>query len=314
MENTSTFRFPSHDGAHQIFARQWMPTSGQQKAVVQIVHGISEYIDRYTSIARFLAYHGYLVVGCDHLGHGRTALGPEEYGFFTETDGWHTVSADVRCLRVLMGEKYPDLPYFMLGHSMGSFLARTYLIDWPGTLTGCVLSGTGQESSALIVTGRSIANMVCKTSGPRTHSKLIEKLAFGSYNKQFAPARTRADWISRDEDVVNTYVADPLCSFMPSAGMFRDMMVGLQYIANADHLKKMDPATPVYLFSGDRDPVGKNGAAVQKVAGFFQRAQCNDVTVRLYPNGRHEMLNEINREEVFADLLEWLESKLPCTN
>lgn len=310
MVNTTTFRFPSCDGAHQIFARQWLPSCEQPKAVVQIVHGISEYIDRYTAVARFLAYHGFVVVGCDHLGHGRTALSSEEYGFFAEENGWHTVSADVHRLRVLMGEKYPDLPYFMLGHSMGSFLARTYLIDWPGTLTGCVLSGTGQESPALISAGRSIANLVCKTSGPRTHSKLIEQLAFGTYNKQFAPARTRADWISRDEDVVNAYVADPLCSFMPSAGMFRDMMDGLRYIADKSNLNKMDPTTPIYLFSGDRDPVGKNGAAVQKVACFFQKAQCKDVAVRLYPNGRHEMLNEINQEEVFADLLEWLESKL----
>ena len=164
---------------------------------------------------------------------------------------------------------------------------------------------------ALISTGRHIANLVCKISGPRTHSKLIEKLAFGSYNKQFAPARTRADWISRDEEIVDTYVADPLCSFMPSAGMFRDMMDGLQYIANKRNLEKMDPETPIYLFSGDRDPVGKNGATVEKVADFFRQVQCQDVTVRLYPDGRHEMLNEINREEVFVDLLDWLESKLP---
>lgn len=310
MVNTNTFRFPSCDGEHQIFARQWSPDSGQPKAVVQIVHGISEYIDRYAPVARFLASHGFVVVGCDHLGHGRTALSPEEYGFFREMDGWHTVSGDVRRLRVLMGQKYPELPYFLLGHSMGSFLARTYLIDWPGTLTGCILSGTGQEAPALISAGRRIASMICKTSGPRTHSKMIEKLAFGTYNKQFAPARTRADWISRDEQIVDAYVADPLCSFMPSAGMFRDMMEGLQYIAKKDNLKKMDPTTPIYFFSGDKDPVGANGAGVHKVVGFFEQASCQDVTLRLYPDGRHEMMNEINRDEVFADLLNWLDSKL----
>lgn len=310
MTNSNTFRFPSCDGQHQIFARQWLPTEGQPKAVVQIVHGVSEYIDRYAMVARFLADHGFVVVGCDHLGHGRTALGPEEYGFFTEQKGWHTVSGDVRRLRTLMGQKYPDLPYFLLGHSMGSFLARTYLIDWPGTLTGAILSGTGQEAPATVKAGWHLANLVCKTSGPRAHSKLVEKLSFGAYNKQFAPARTRADWISRDEAVVDAYVADPLCEFLPTAGLFRDMMEGLQYIAEKDNLKKMDPATPVYIFSGDHDPVGGNGEGVQKVAGFFRDAGTEDLTVKLYPDGRHEMMNEINRGEVFADLLAWLENHM----
>ena len=310
MTNTNTFRFPSCDGTHQIFARQWLPTEGQPKAVVQIVHGVSEYIDRYAPVARYLADHGFLVVGCDHLGHGRTALGPEEYGFFTEQKGWHTVSGDVRRLRTLMGQKYPDLPYFLLGHSMGSFLARTYLIDWPGTLTGAILSGTGQEAPAMVTAGWHMANLVSKLSGQRAHSKLVEKLSFGAYNKQFAPTRTRADWISRDEAVVDAYIADPLCEFLPTAGMFRDMMEGLQYIANKNNLKKMDPATPVYIFSGDHDPVGGNGEGVQKVAGFFRDAGTEDLTVKLYPDGRHEIMNELNRDEVFADLLAWLDDHM----
>ena len=310
MTNSSTFRFPSCDGQHQIFARQWFPTEGQPKAIVQIVHGVSEYIDRYAVVARYLADHGFLVVGGDHLGHGRTASGAEEYGFFCEHAGWHTASGDVRRLRTLMGEKYPDLPYFLLGHSMGSFLARTYLIDWPGTLTGAILSGTGQETPLMVKAGWHMSNLVCKLSGRRTHSKLIESLSFGSYNKQFAPTRTRADWISRDEAVVDAYIADPLCEFLPTAGMFRDMMEGLQYIANKDNLKKMDPATPVYIFSGDRDPVGGNGQGVQTVANFFRENGTEDLTVKLYPEGRHEMMNELNRDEVFADLLDWLEQHL----
>ncbi len=310
MTNSSTFRFPSCDGNHHIFARQWLPAEGQPKAIVQVVHGVSEYIDRYAVVARYLADHGFLVVGGDHLGHGRTAAGPEEYGFFAERNGWHTVSGDVRRLRTLMGEKYPELPYFMLGHSMGSFLARTYLIDWPGTLTGAILSGTGQEAPFMVAAGWHMSNLVSKISGQRAHSKLVETLSFGSYNKQFAPTRTRADWISRDEAVVDAYIADPLCEFLPTAGMFRDMMEGLQYISSKTNLSKMDPSTPVYIFSGDRDPVGGNGAGVQKVAGFFRDAGTEDLTVKLYPEGRHEMMNEVNRDEVFADLLVWLEDHM----
>lgn len=310
MVNTSTFRFPSCDGQHQIFVRQWLPEGGQPRAIVQIVHGISEYIDRYAPAARFLAQHGFLVVGDDHLGHGRTAAGAEEYGFFGEKDGWHTVAADVRRLRTLMGEKYPDLPYFILGHSMGSFLTRTYLIDWPGTVTGAIISGTGQEPPAVVEAGARLAGAICRTSGPRTHSKLIEKMAFGTYNKQFQPVRTHADWISRDEEIVDAYVADPLCSFMPTAGMFRDMMEGLKYIAKKSNLAKMDPATPILFISGDKDPVGRCGQTVLKVVDFFHAAGCEDTLVHLYPGGRHEMLNETNREEVYGDILTWLESKL----
>lgn len=310
MTNSTTFRFPSCDGQHQIFARQWLPLEGQPKAVVQIVHGVSEYIDRYAAVARFLADHGFVVVGGDHLGHGRTASGPEEYGFFTSQKGWHTVAGDVRRLRTLTGQKYPDLPYFLLGHSMGSFLTRTYLIDWPGTLTGAILSGTGQEAPFMIKAGWHLSNLVSKLSGPRAHSKLVENLSFGAYNKQFSPSRTRADWISRDEAVVDAYIADPLCSFLPTAGMFRDMMEGLRYIANKTNLSKMDPTTPVYFFSGDKDPVGGNGAGVRKVADFFRNAGTEDLTVTLYPDGRHEMMNEINRQQVFADLLNWLEGHI----
>lgn len=311
MANTNhTFRFPSCDGQHQIFARQWLPQSGKPRAVVQIIHGVSEYIDRYAPVARFLNSHGFAVVGNDHLGHGRTALGPEEYGFFRDKNGWCTVAGDVRRLRVLIRQKYPQLPYFILGHSMGSFLARTYLIEWPGTVTGAILSGTGQEPPALITLGWHMANTVCRTSGPHTHSKLVEQLSFGAYNKQFSPARTHADWISRDEAVVDAYVADPLCSFLPTAGMFRDMMEGLQYIARKCNLKKMDPDTPVLFISGDKDPVGQNGKGVTKVAAFFRQAGTKDLTVHLYPGARHEILNELNREEVFGDILTWLEAHL----
>ncbi|MCC8120730.1 MAG: alpha/beta hydrolase [Oscillospiraceae bacterium] len=311
MVKETTFRFPSCDGEHQIFSRQWMPVQQPLRGVVQLVHGVSEYIDRYAPTARFLAQQGFVVVGSDHLGHGRTAAGPEEYGFFCHQRGWHTVSADVRRLRTLAGERYPELPYFILGHSMGSFLTRTYLIDWPGTVTGAILSGTGQEPAAAVSLGWHMANVVCRTRGERTHSRLIEKLSFGAYNRQFSPCRTPSDWISRDEAVVDAYRADPLCQFLPTAGMFRDMMEGLQYIADRDNLRKMDPATPVLFFSGDQDPVGQNGAGVDKVASWFRQAGAEDVTVHLYPGGRHEMLNEINREQVLADLLAWLEQHLP---
>ena len=281
---------------------------GEPRAVVQIVHGVAEHIGRYDHFARYLADHGFAVCGGDHLGHGKTADGGR-YGYFGKKNGWTLVASDVRKLRRLCGERFPGVPYFLLGHSMGSFLARTYLCAYPGTVDGCILSGTGQEKPALVAAGKAVASAICAARGPETVSPLVDKLSLGAYNRQFAPNRTGADWISRDEAVVDAYLKDPLCAFKPTAGMFRDMMEGLQYISSERALAQMDPSTPVYLFSGDRDPVGSNGAGVRRVYGFFKDHGTADLTMKLYPGGRHEMLNEINRGEVYADVLAWLEKR-----
>ena len=310
MANLREFTYPSSDGIHQVHAAEWTPENGAPRAVLQLVHGISEYIMRYDGFARFMADHGFVVVGNDHLGHGGTATGPEEYGFLAEQDGWKHITDDVRMLRVLTGERYGGLPYFLMGHSMGSFVARTYLIRWPNTLDGCILSGTGQEPAATVAFGKGVLAMFGAIRGYHIPCKFFNDLSLGVYNKKFAPNRTGADWISRDNDVVDAYVADPLCSFLPTAGMSRDMMGGLQFIADPDNLAKMDPDTPVYLFSGDQDPVGAMGEGVRKVYGFFQDAGVKDVTMKLYPGGRHEMLNEINRDEVYQDVLAWLEGHM----
>lgn len=308
MAKEQEFYYPSSDGVHQCYAHEWLP-DGKPRAVLQIVHGVAEYIQRYAPFASWLAGQGFVVVGEDHLGHGRT-VDDEKYGYFGPKGGWSLVSKDIRRLRTLEGERYPELPYFILGHSMGSFLARTYLIDWPGTVTGAILSGTGQESAATVAAGKLACGLFCSLRGTDGHSDFVNSLSLGAYNKQFAPNRTTADWICRDTAVVDAYLKDPFCTFQPTVGMFRDMMGGLQYIASPKNLKKMYKTTPVYFFSGDRDPVGQNGAGVEKVAGLFRNAGCTDVTVKLYPNGRHEMLNEVNRQEVWQDVLSWLEAKL----
>lgn len=310
MADRREFTFLSGDGIHPVHGAAWYP-QGEPRGVVQLVHGISEYILRYDPFARFLAKHGFVVVGHDHLGHGKTARDPSEYGFLAPKGGWDLLAGDVRTLRVETGERFPGLPYFLLGHSMGSFVARTYLIRWPGTLDGCILSGTGQESASLIALGKVLCTLIARVRGPQTVSGLVTALSLGAYNRQFRPNRTDADWISRDEGVVDAYMADPLCTFFPTVGMTRDMMEGLQFIARPDQLSRMDPDTPVYFFSGDRDPVGGNGKGVEKVAAWFRQAGVREVTVRLYPEGRHEMLNERNRQEVYADVLAWLEGHLP---
>jgi alpha-beta hydrolase superfamily lysophospholipase len=190
---------------------------------------------------------------------------------------------------------------------MGSFLTRTYLCRYPGTIDGAILSGTGQEGAALVAAGKAIASTIANIRGTDAVSPLVHSLSLGAYNKQFAPNRTTADWISRDEAVVDAYLKDPFCSAMPTVGLYRDMLGGLQYIASKRALSQMDPNTPVYIFSGDQDPVGSNGAGVKKVYGYFEQQGTKDLSMKLYAGGRHEMLNEINKEEVYADVLRWLD-------
>ena len=194
---------------------------------------------------------------------------------------------------------------------MGSFLTRTYLIDHPGTVDGAILSGTGQEPAPLVAFGKLLAGLECRRLGYDGVSPLVDRLSLGAYNRRFRPNRTSADWLSRDEEQVDAYLADPLCSHKSSVSMFRDMMGGLQYIARRENLARMDPDTPVYFFSGDQDPVGGMGKGVRKVYAMFQAAGCRDVTLKLYPGGRHEMFNELDRQQVFDDLLAWLEVHMP---
>lgn len=309
MAKFSEFTFPSSDGQHTCWASQWLPDEGQPRAVVQIVHGVAEYAGRYDHFARFLTGHGFAVCGEDHLGHGKTVT-DSKYGYFGKQNGWLTVTADVHQLRQLMGEKFPGIPYILLGHSMGSFLTRTYLCRYPGTVNGAILSGTGQERAALVGIGKAIASLISLLWGPDTVSKLVNDLSLGAYNKQFKPNRTTADWICRDEAVVDKYLQDPFCTFIPTVGMYRDMLGGLQYISSDKALSRMDPNTPVYLFSGGQDPVGSNGVGVKKVHGYFKKYGTKDLSLKLYPGGRHEMLNETNKEEVYADVLAWLEKHI----
>ncbi len=296
------FFYPSADGVHSIHAVLWRP-EGEVRGVVQLVHGICEYILRYEPFARFLVDHGFAVTGNDHLGHGLSVTDPSEYGYFTQ---WDPLVRDVAALRETVGAKFPGAPYFMLGHSMGSFVARTYLIDYPGTLTGCMLSGTTHYSPPEVAIGK----LITRVGDPREVNRVFSAVSTGAYSRSFRQARTSADWISRDPEVVNAYLSDPLCSFTTKGGMNRAMMVGLGRVGSRRELSKMDPATPIFFFAGDRDPVGGRGRDVKRVKALFDEAGCRDVSMKLYPGGRHEMLNETNRQEVYGDVLAWLEKYL----
>jgi len=308
MPVLNEYTYMSANGRTPIYARELVPDEAP-RAVLQISHGLSEHIGRYDEFARFLCSYGFVVAGNDHLGHGRTAV-EEDYGFFSEYRGWDMAVHDVRTMTERLQEKYAGLPTFLLGHSMGSFLLRTYMIRHSDAqLAGVLLSGTGQPSDSLLNTGISLANLEIKRNGAKARSRQVSQF-MESMRRSDPPLEKPADWISRDPEMVDAFISDPLSRRGSTVSMLRDMMVGMRFNSRTDNLKKMNRDLPVFFFSGDRDPVGLNGQGVIRIYTRFVSAGMKDVTMKLYPEGRHEMLNEINRTEVYADVLGWLESKM----
>lgn len=309
MPTFKDFYFNSSTGKNKIHARMCVPDS-EPRAIVQIIHGIAEYIDRYDEFMSFLADNGIIAVGTDHLGHGKSIESEEQTGFFAYDNGWDYVVRDEEVLRLAMHENYPELPIIVFGHSMGSFMARTLLIRYPDAFNAAIISGTGNQSAALVNGGLFMGNLVTGLKGAHHYSKFLNNLAFGSYNKIYDNPKTEYDWLSRDEANVQKYIDDPLCGFIPSCSLFRDMMTGVKFITNKKNLTAMNKDMPVYFMSGDMDPVGECGKGVQKAYNNFLEAGMKDVSIKLYPGGRHEMLNEINKDEVYTDILAWLDSKI----
>ena len=310
MPRFREYTFLSTNGRTKINVRRFDP-DGLPRGIVQIAHGVAEHISRYDGFMRYLAENGFIAIGNDHLGHGLSVQSESELGWFAEEDGWSVVVNDMHKLHDITFAENPGLPYFLFGHSMGSFLTRTYIIKYPAELAGAVICGTGQQSPALVGAGKASANLVCKMKGSKHRSKLLAGMAFGSYNKSFEPRRTDYDWLTRENSIVDEYIADPLCGFMPTAGLFRDMMSGISFITDPENVAKMRKTLPVFFISGDLDPVGENGKGPAKAFHAFKEAGMNDVTIRFYKSCRHELLNETNRDEVMKDILSWLEVRLP---
>jgi len=206
--------------------------------------------------------------------------------------------------------KYPGIPYFLLGHSMGSFLARSFLIKYQTGLAGCILSGTGQQSGLLLNAGLAAAAIEKRLHGVRYQSARLNSLSFGSYNAHIRPQRTPYDWLSRDEFIVDRYMDDEDCGFVPAVGLFIDMLTGLKFIGNRKNVSKMRKDIPILFISGEQDPVGEYGKGLQRAYALMADAGCSDLTLKMYPGARHEILNELNRQEVYQDILEWMMSKI----
>lgn len=308
MPILNEFSFSSCDCKNTIYVREWLPDFSPI-GVVQICHGIAEHITRYDKFAQFLASKGFVVAGDDHLGHGKSVSSSDDYGYFGEHGGWELVVGDMRKLYERLREQYHSLPIFIFGHSMGSFLTRTYIIRYHDGPDGVILSGTGQQNSLLVSTGLSIANGIIKRNGADYKSQRLNDLAFFGYNSHYKPKRTSFDWLTRDGAVVDEYINDPMCGFIPTAGLFRDMFTGIKYISNQKNLERMNKDLPVYFISGDDDPVGDYGKGVLRTYNGFLKAGLSDVTLKMYHGGRHEIISEHNKDEVYSDILAWLQSK-----
>ena len=295
-------------GAGRIHACVWTPQCAP-KAVLQIVHGIAEYVERYDEFARYLNGLGYLVVADDHMGHGKSISDACPQGYFA--GGWFSAVADSYRLLQMTQKEHPGLPYVLFGHSMGSFMARTILAKYPDSgISAAVICGTGWQPRALLRAAIPVCEHVCRTDGEKNPSPKLERLVFGSYNRRVEHKRTPYDWLNRDERKVDAYLADPLCGFTPSAGLLRDMLTGIAYIERAESLRNMRKKLPVLFVAGGDDPVGNYGRGVRRTAEAFRNAGMQDVSVRIYPLCRHEILNEINRAEIYEDIGKWLEKSM----
>lgn len=300
--------FKSHDNAEIVYFKHSPELDA--KGVIIITHGMAEHAQRYDDFANFLNLNGFVVYAHDQRGHGKTAGSVENLGFFAKKNGWQKVTDDLGELVKIAKSEYKNLPIFVFGHSMGSFITRTYLINNSKEVAGAILSGTAGSAGLLGKVGMFLTSIIMLFNKKNSPSPLMDKLSFGDFNKAFKPNRTKFDWLSRDENQVDKYVEDPYCGTVFSVGFFKDMMQGLELVNRNETAIKIRKDLPIYLFSGDKDPVSKNGKQVKDVFEMYKNAGVSAISMKLYENARHETLNETNNKEVYNDVLGWLNSKL----
>lgn len=299
------FYFDSNDGLTKIRALKFIP-DGEVKAILQISHGMVEFIDRYEGFANYLCEKGFLVVGNDHLGHGGSVNSKEDWGYFAKKDGYRIVLDDILKLLKIVKKDYPNRKYYLLGHSMGSFLARLFLIEYGNELDGAIIMGTGQQSKGTLVAGKVLTKLISLFKGEKYRSSFINNMALGSYNKKFEPSKTHCDWLTKDEKIVNWYYNEPRCQFVFTLNGYYNLFSLIGQIINEKNLKKMPKDLPVLIVSGEDDPVGNFGKDPKAVYEVFKSIGMKNLDLKLYPNDRHEILNETDKALVYEDIYNWL--------
>lgn len=297
--------FLSRDGKTKIHAVKWIP-EGKPVCILQIVHGMAEYIERYERLASVLTRQGILVTGEDHLGHGKSVGENGIYGYFCAHDPATVVVRDVHRLKKMVQEQYPGVPYLLLGHSMGSFILRNYLSRYGSGIDGAIVMGTGMQPKAVLNAAKAVTKLQKAFLGDAHVSRLLDKMAFGSYQKKITDGVGSMDWLSRDKKEVQKYLDDPRCGFVFTVNGFETLFELIGRLHDPESINKIPKELPVLFVAGQEDPVGSYGKAVLEVAESFQNSGMTQVECKLYPGMRHELVNEIGREEVDADLLKWI--------
>lgn len=286
---------------HDIHVQSWQP-EGEALCVIQVLHGLGEYADRYARFAAAAAERGYVVCVHDHRGHGGHDDAP---GHFADSEGWHKVNSDTELVHDFIREQFLDLPIVLLGHSMGSYIAQTFAMHHGPKLSGLVLSASTWPSRLQLAPARLLAQIEAWRLGIRGKSALLDQLGFGNFNKPFTPARTELDWLTRDMAEVDKYVADPLCGGPYSCALWLDLLGGLFELSSDHAITRIPAELPVLITGGESDPVGGDKGMTQLAMHYAQTSH-QRLAVKIYADGRHEMLNEINREEVTFDWLNWI--------
>lgn len=316
MAKEEQFQFLSADKKTIIHAVKWMPEQGEYRAVLQIVHGMTEYVERYRAFAEYLTEQGILVVGHDHLGHGASVRREADWGYFAKDHPSDVLVEDMHTLRVMVQKENPQIPYFMLGHSMGSYMLRKYLCIYPEQLGGAVIMGTGCVPDSAAKLGMFLCKNLAEKHGWYYRSKWIRELTYSTAYRKFdltGKDITRS-WLTKDTAVVEQYYADPKCTFLFTVNGYFGLFEAVYFDHQPKNIEKMPKNLPILLVSGAQDPVGDLGAGVKKVYHMYRRAQIRDLTCRLYENDRHELLNETDREKVFADIYRWMNRRIPKDN
>ena len=300
------FYYNSADSKTKVHAVKWTPTSNI-RAIIQISHGVTEHILRYDEFAKYMNQKGILVVGNDHLGHGQSMGTPMYFG---KEGSWNYIVKDMHTCREIIQSEYPDVPYFMLGFSLGSFALRTYLIDYIPKIKGAIIIGTGHNSKIEFALANFITKKEIKKYGEEKSTPTIKSLTFDTYNKLFKPNKTDYDWLSLSKKNIEDYINDPLRGESMSAGLFRELLRGMRYTSQISNIKKMNLNTKILLLSGEKDPVGGQTKGVNKVFKLLKKANIDDVKLKYYSDLRHDILHEDNKEEIYEFIYNWLISKM----